>query len=180
MNFQVKDFEYSTKNIPLASKGTFLQRLIEKTESLIQRMRWKAFFFLNTNTDDTTTKYAFKSKCSPPHVKELDEFEDSMLDIIQRIQFKTNHHPNRLQRKLRKDVKEIRNDKHIFFKAEETTNHYKTEPGDYMTLLNKNVTKAYKKTVHNVPNVIATEDKQIEEKLGLDDRKKKRRVAYKP
>ena len=124
MNFQVKDFQYSTKNIPLASKGAFRQRLIEKTESLIQRMRWKAFFFLNTNTDETTTKetYGFKSKRSPPHMKELDEFEDSMLDMIQNIQFKTNHHPNNLQRKLGNDVKEILKDKHVFVKNDKTTN----------------------------------------------------------
>ena len=76
MNFQVKDFEYSMKNIPLPSKNAFLQTQIAKTESLIQRMRWKAFFFLNKNTDDTT-----KSKRSPPHVKELNEFEDWMLNM---------------------------------------------------------------------------------------------------
>lgn len=45
---------------------------------------------------------------------------------------------------------------------------YKTEPKYYMTLLIKNVTKSYK-TDHNVPNVIATKDKQITEKLGLDN-----------
>ena len=45
MNFQVKDFEYSMKNIRLPSKNAFLQtQIIAKTESLIQRMRWKAFF----------------------------------------------------------------------------------------------------------------------------------------
>ncbi len=79
------------------------------------------------------------------HVKELDEFEDCMLDMIQRIEFKTNHHPNKLQTKLGKDVKEIRKDKHIFVKADKTTHHYKTEAKSYNTLLNKNVTKTYKK-----------------------------------
>ena len=135
-------------------------------------MRWKAFFFLNTNTDDTTTKetYGFKSKRSPPHMKELDVFEDSMLDMIQNIQFKTNHHPNNRQRKLGNDVKEIRKDNHVFVKADKTTNYYKTTLEDYMRLLNKNVTKAYKKTDGNVPDAITTKDKQIAEKLGLDDR----------
>jgi hypothetical protein len=65
-----------------------------------------------------------------------------MLDMIQRIEFKTNHHPNKLQTKLGKDVKEIRKDKHIFVKADKTTNHYKTEAKNYNTLLNKNVTKS--------------------------------------
>ena len=88
MNFQVKDFEYSTKNIPLASKNAYLHALIAKTESLIQRMRWKAFFFLNKNTNDTTKEfYGFKSNKSPLHVKEPNEFEDCMLDMIQRVEF---------------------------------------------------------------------------------------------
>ena len=93
-----------------------------------------------------------------------------MLGMIQGVQFKTNHQPNNLQRKLGKDLKEIREDKHIFVKADKTTNHYKTEPKDYMTLLNRNVTKSYKKTDHNVPIDIATKDKLLAEKLELDDR----------
>ena len=92
----MKDSEpYSMKNIPLASKTAFLQTLIAKTESLIQRVRWKSFFFLNKNTDDTTKEtYGFKSKRSPPHVKELSDFEDCMLDMIQRVEFKTNTQTN--------------------------------------------------------------------------------------
>ena len=90
--------------------------------------------------------------------------------MIQSIQFKANHHPNNLQRKLRNDVKEIRKDKHVFVKADKTTNYYKTTPDEYMRLLNKNVTKAYKKTDLNVPYMITTKDKLIAEQLGLDDR----------
>ena len=67
MNYQVKDFSYSTKNIPLASKSKYLQTLIEKTESLIHRMRWKAFFFLQNQDTDGNDKetYGFKSKRPP-------------------------------------------------------------------------------------------------------------------
>ena len=43
----------------LAGKNTFLQKLIEKTESLIQRMRWKAFFFLNNQDTDETTRQTY-------------------------------------------------------------------------------------------------------------------------
>ena len=103
-------------------------------------------------------------------MKELDQFKDSFLDMIQSIQFKANHHPNNLQRKLGNDVTEIRKEKHVFVKADKTMNYYKTTPEEYMRLLNKNLTKAEKKTDLNVPNAIATKDKQIAEKLGLDDR----------
>lgn len=171
MNFQVKDFEYSTKNIPLAPKNAYLQALIAKTESLIQRMRWKAFFFLNKNTNDTAKEsYGFKSKRSPPHINELDEFEDCMLAMIQRVEFKTNTYSNDLQKKLSKDVKEIREENNIFVKADKTTNYYKTAPDDYVTLVNKNVTKTYKKTNPNVPDIITLADKKIAEEIKLDDR----------
>jgi len=135
-------------------------------------MRWKAFFFLNNQDTDETTRqtYGFKSKRSPPHVNELNEFEDCMQNLIQRIEFRTDHQPSNLQRKLANDLKEIREDKHIYVKADKTTNHYKTEPKDYVTLVHKNVTKAYKKTNQNVPNVITSVDKKVAEKLGLDDR----------
>ena len=89
MNYQAKDFSYSTKNIPLASKSKYLQTLIKKTESLIHRMRWKAFFFLHnhdTNSNEKET-YGFTSKRPLPHVSVLDEFEDNML-MIQRVEFK--------------------------------------------------------------------------------------------
>ena len=171
MNFKVKAFEYSTKNIPLAPKNAYLQALIAKTESLIQRMRWKAFFFLNTNTNDTTKEsYGFKSKRSPHHVKELNEFEDCMLDMIQRVEFKTNTYSNELQKQLRKDIKEIREENNIFVKADKTTNYYKTTPKSYVTLVNKNVTKTYKKTNPNVPDIITLEDKKIAQKIDLEDR----------
>ena len=137
MNYQVKDFGYSTKNIPLANKSKYLQTLIEKTQSLIHRMRWKAFFFLqnhDTTSNDKET-YGFKSKRPPPHVSALDEFEDNMLNMIQRVEFKTNSTTtNSLQTKLDKDVQEIRQDKKIYVKADKTTNHYKAEPQDYLNL----------------------------------------------
>jgi hypothetical protein len=103
-------------------------------------------------------------------VKELHEFEDCMLDIIHRIEFKTNHHTNNLQRKLSKDLKDIRKDKQIFVKADKTSNFYRTEPRDYIELINKNVTKSYKKTNHNTTNTITSTDTNIAKKLELDDR----------
>ena len=39
-----------------------------------------------------------------------------------------------------------------------------------MILVHKNVTKAYRKTSKNVPNVIISVDRKVAEKLGLEDR----------
>ena len=54
-------------------------------------------------------------------------------------------------------------------KADKTTNYYKTAFEDYRTLVNKNVTKTYKKTNPNVPDIITLEDKKIAEKIELAD-----------
>ena len=101
-------------------------------------MHWRAFFILqnhNTNSNEKGT-YGFKSKRPPPHVRVLDEFEDSMLNMIQRVEFKTNcAATDGLQAKLDKDAKEIWHDKNIDIKADKTTNHYQAEPQDYLTLL---------------------------------------------
>ena len=49
---QIK-FNYSLKNIGLTSKDVYTRSLINKTLSVIQRMRWKAHFFLNQANNDT-------------------------------------------------------------------------------------------------------------------------------
>ena len=86
--------------------------------------------------------------------------------MIQRVEFKTNSNSNNLQKKLSKDVKEIREEKSVFV----TANYYKTEAKEYVTLVDKNVTKTYKKTYPKVPDVISLKDKKIAEKLELNDR----------
>ena len=42
-------FNYSLKNIPVPSRIYYKLQLIDKIESVIKRMRWKAHFFLNNN-----------------------------------------------------------------------------------------------------------------------------------
>ena len=75
---------HSTKNIPLPSQNDYRQRLIEKTEQFLRRMRWKAYFFLNPSTiSNTKDTYGFKSAKNPPPVEELKEFENDMLKMIQ-------------------------------------------------------------------------------------------------
>ena len=136
-------------------------------------MRWKAIFFLDNHNTDGATKeiYGFKSKRSAPHVNVLNEFEESMLAMIQKIEFRNNYHLNILQQKLAADVKEIGRDKHIFVKADKTTNHYITEPIACLTLVHKNVTKACKKTDKNVPNLITSVDKEIVKKTSTGRQK---------
>ena len=77
MNFAKKSINYSTKNIPLSSEKTYKKLLIEKIELLIKRMRWKAYYFDQPESNQTPIyRYDFKTRSSPPQHKELVKFED--------------------------------------------------------------------------------------------------------
>ena len=62
------NFNYSLKNIPLPNKDTCRKNLIQKVESFIKRIRWKAFFFERQckHNDQTTANFGFKSVKTPP------------------------------------------------------------------------------------------------------------------
>ena len=71
------NFGYSTKNIPITNKHSYKLQLIEKMETFIKRMRWKAIFMDNqdekvVNKADT---YSLKTANCPKQVKELIPFE---------------------------------------------------------------------------------------------------------
>ena len=83
---------YSTKNIPTAKPNVYLKTVLDKTQTFLQRMRWKAYHFLkptDTNTATTTNAtFGFKTTKSPPAINELREFEDRMLNLVQNIEFR--------------------------------------------------------------------------------------------
>ena len=64
---------YSLKNIPTSSITSYQLKLIEKVESVIKRMRWKAHFFLiGDNTEEMRREtFGFKSRHHPPKPTEL-------------------------------------------------------------------------------------------------------------
>ena len=163
------NIDYSTKNIPLPSKNDYLQRLIEKTELFLRRMRWKAHFFLNPSTASSSKlTYGFKSTKNPPPIDELKDFEDDMLNMIQSTKF--NQVTNPFLNKLKNDTKRIENESKLLIAADKTTNFYKLEPSTYNNLLEQNITKSYKKAQHTATHTIHSVDKSIATKLGIDDR----------
>ena len=62
-------FSHSLKNIPLHSKKALITSSIQKAESLIKRMRWKAFWFDRRDEEidqDIEETYGFKTHNTPP------------------------------------------------------------------------------------------------------------------
>ena len=100
---------YSLKNIPIPSEFSYKKSLIEKVESLIKRMRWRAFFFLKNedgHQDNLDDKFGFKSTKCPPQVDDMKPFEEDMLRMVENIKFErvTSH----FQSKLCKDINMIK------------------------------------------------------------------------
>ena len=58
----------------------------------------------------------------------------------------------------------------LLIAADKTTNFYKLEPCTYNDLLEKNITKSYKKALPETTQAIHKENKDIATKLGIDDR----------
>ena len=164
-------FNYSMKNIPIPSKNAYLKNLIFKLESLIKRIRWKAYFFENSNEINettTATNFGFKSVESPPKYEYLNAFENDLYDLLRNIEFKRIN--TAFQNQLNKDINLINNDPLLFIPADKTNNLYKLNNDKYQKLLQDNITKFYKKANTNSIRSINKEAKTIAEDLKLDDR----------
>ena len=106
---------YSEKNIPIPSKEDYKIQLISKTEKFIKRMRWKALEFLgNLHSSDKIT-FGSKSRNCPPIVEELENFENELMFMIKKIQFRKVN--NSFQRQLNEDITQIKRDSKIFGSA---------------------------------------------------------------
>ena len=162
------NFGYSTKNIPVARPKEYLRCLIDKTESFLRRMRWKAFHFMNPTEPTTKETFGFKTTKSPPMIKDLDAFEDKMLALIQNVQFKKAD--SDFQHVLSRDAKKIRDDTKLLIPADKSTNYYRLDTESYNKLLTTSITKAYKKAPPNTVDKIISQEKKIAKNLALADR----------
>ena len=83
------NFNYSLKNVPIPSKSFYQLKLIDKIESVIKRMQWKAHFFISGNViGGDKESFGFKSKKCPAQIKELEAFKKDLLDIVKSIKFR--------------------------------------------------------------------------------------------
>ena len=77
--------KYSLKNVPIPSKESYQLNLIDKIESLVKRMRWRAFYYLFKPTEshnDIKETFGFKSRTCPPPCSDLIPFEKDLSDMV--------------------------------------------------------------------------------------------------
>ena len=163
-------FDYCLKNIPIPSRKSHQLQLIDKTESAIKRMRWKAHFSLSNtyDTNDNMDKetYGFKSKHHPGIIKELERFEKYLFDIANSLKFRNT--TDDFQKQLKEDVSSIISSSDVLIFADKTNNIYKATPEQYKKLLKEN--EDLQKSSDLLGKSINMEAKHIAKKLELSDR----------
>lgn len=162
---------YSWKNIPTPSNEAYKRRLIEMIESVIKRMRWKAFFFLRGENEDAQAyeeKYGLKSRKCPPQVDALKPFEEDMLKLIDDLEFRNTS--DDFQRTLRVDMEKIKRSDAVFVPSDKTRNLYEMDRNQYEKLLRENVTKHYKRAPAETYETINVAAKEIAKNLDIADR----------
>jgi hypothetical protein len=166
---------YSAKDIPIPSHREYLKRLLEKVESVIKRMRWKAFFFLNpvSKADESDgkiqhEKFGFKSKKTPPQIDEIINFERELLGMVENIQFRDVS--DSFQSMIKEDVRKINSSEKLYVPADKTRNMYTMDHTNYDKLLTENITQKYKAANPSTVKDIDTEFDIIAENLDISDR----------
>lgn len=109
------------------------------------------------------TKLRLQVKKCPPQVKDMENFERDLIEMIQNIKFRKTK--DSLQKKLKEDIRSARNSDKAFTPDDKTTNMYEKDKNMQDKIPHENITKLYKKY-----NEISREAKQIARKLGTQDR----------
>ena len=76
------------KNIGLPTRDEYKRKLIDKIENVVSRMRWKAHFYLHEPNAKNQSKFGLKSKNAPPIIKEMKNFEDDLVTMMENIEFR--------------------------------------------------------------------------------------------
>ena len=163
------NINYSLKNIPIPSNESHLIKLIEKIESVVKRMRWRAHFFLQVKHESDIRKenFGFKSENTPPQCEHMEAFKKEFLDMIPNIKFRSVK--DTFQKKLKEDIPKIKQSSNVFVFADKTSNIYDMSEQQHKKLLHNNVTETYKKVPPKLGTSINLEAKNIAELINLDD-----------
>ena len=140
---EARNLGYSMKNVPIPPKQRYLKSMMQKVESFITRLRWKAHFFDKNKHSVNNINFGFKSNFTPLQHELLSPFESDLYDMIRSINFKPVR--SDFQKKLTEDINNIKSSEYMLIFAGKTTNLYEMTPEHYKTILTNNVPKIYQK-----------------------------------
>ena len=161
-------FDYSMKDIPIPPLKAYKINLLDKIESVLKRMRWKALFYLNPSDESRAGKFNLKSRKCPPPIYELKPFEDDMFKLVENLKFQKVI--NSFDDKLKCDVKKVNSSDKVLVFSEKSRNVYELDKTQYEKLLRENITKSYRKADKQFVNSVNQELNNIATKLDIGDR----------
>ena len=123
---------------------------------------------LNPTNRERKKTYGFNTIKPAPIVPELHQFEENMFNLIQKIKF--HKAGNDLQTKMKNDLRDMKHETRMIVPADKTSNFYKTEVGDYRTLLRRNVEAECKRGPPDLISNFDKEDKAVAQELDITDR----------
>ena len=135
-------YDYSLKNIVLPSYHQYQKQLINKAESVIQRMRWKPHFFLTKTANATSNKWGLPTRNNVPNIPEMKLFEEDFIDMISNVKYRNIN--DDFLNKIANDMKKVNSSENILIFADKTRNIYETTTETYDKLMMENITKSYK------------------------------------
>ena len=155
------EIRYSLKNISIPSKESYQLNLIDKIKSLVKRMTWRAFYYLNQQKFDNGIKetFGFKSKKCPPPCSDLVPFEKDLSDMVTSL--KCRHVKHLFQRELSEDIRKIKSSPNVFVFADKRNTIYEMSKDHRKKLLDDNVTQTYQKAPPKLEASINMEAKSI-------------------
>ena len=80
----------------------------------------------------------FKSKHHPCQLRELDNFEKDLFNVVPSLKIRKLNET--FQEKMKSDISEIKSSPNVFIFADKTSNIYKTAPREYNKLLKDAIT----------------------------------------
>ena len=108
----------------------------------------------------------FKSKNCPAQIKELEAFEEDLLDITK--SFKLRNINKKFQNLITADIAKVKASPNLFIPVNKTTNMYEISPTGYKKLLKDKINKTYEKATPRLEDAINLVAKQIAKGIKLD------------
>ena len=163
------ELNFAPKTIPVPPKSSFMKHLLFQTENFLRRLRWKAFFF--DNPDGRLGKketFGFITSASAPPMKDLQNFESDLYDVLANIKFRKITNTTLLN--INKEAHRIRSSKNAIVPADKTSNFYEMDVEKYSELIHRQITSEYSKSNTTSRRKIDETSAKICQKLGIDDR----------
>ena len=144
--------------------------MVEKVESFVRRLRWKAYHFCKEHKENNSNQcknFGLETVVTPPQNEDLNAFENNIYDIIRNVEF-TNIR-NEFLDHLNRDIESTRSSKNVLVFADKSTNLFELSCENYQKLLHNNITKTHKKTPKNAKWDIDGKTKSFAKTLKIEE-----------